>query len=395
MGTSVKANWFTTLLLIGCALGCGVGATATESAQDPGADQTVSRECVMDLESIPGFLSENDAGAKDELALLGQAHFDHAFTQARQVAAQAQDAATCRDALTQYLRAWRKGHLRVKDTPGADAQSGPAGTSGTAVSASLAPAIRLLSRKTLLLTIPSFESEYRVPLVSLIRQSREELLNHSNWIIDVRNNRGGSDSTYDPLLPWLMPDEMAEGVGEWLATPANIEAQEKACPAGDEDCRTQIADAIKRMRAAQAGTYVPQQAGPKYQYTRVEKLEPHRPMRVVVLMGESCASSCEQFLLTVRQSVNVKLLGHRSYGALDYANLRPHVLPSGKRVLWYAISRSSRLPDFPIDVAGVQPDIYLPAAAGEDAHKNELSQAQQWLEIGSLSPPADVVRPRQ
>jgi hypothetical protein len=46
----------------------------------------------------------------------------------------------------------------------------------------------------------------------LIAQHRKALVAHTNWIIDVRDNDGGNDSTYYPLLPWLMPDQR-ESVG--------------------------------------------------------------------------------------------------------------------------------------------------------------------------------------
>jgi C-terminal processing protease CtpA/Prc len=103
-------------------------------------------------------------------------------------------------------------------------------------------------------------------------------------------------------------------------------------------------------------------------------------------MDHRCASSCEEFLLTVRQSFAVKLLGRPSRGSLDYSNLRPHVLPSGERVLRYAISRSERLPDLPVDLAGVEPDIYLPEPPNAKVRGGEVRQVQHWLEFGSLAP---------
>ena len=38
----------------------------------------------------------------------------------------------------------------------------------------------------------------------------------------------------------------------------------------------------------------------------------------------------------MRQGLGVKLLGRPSFGALDYSNMRPFTLPSGRRDLWYA-----------------------------------------------------------
>jgi C-terminal processing protease CtpA/Prc len=107
---------------------------------------------------------------------------------------------------------------------------------------------------------------------------------------------------------------------------------------------------------------------------------------VAILIDGGCASSCEQFLLTTRQSFNVKLIGRRTYGSLDFSNLRPFALPSGERLLWYATSRSLRIPDLPVDLAGIPPDIYLPLAKGDHAKEEEVNRVQSWLEGGSLAP---------
>ena len=37
---------------------------------------------------------------------------------------------------------------------------------------------------------------------ALLRKQRAVLLSHPNWIIDVRDNDGGADGSYAPLLPW-------------------------------------------------------------------------------------------------------------------------------------------------------------------------------------------------
>ena len=74
---------------------------------------TAAELCVKDLEVIPGFLLENDTGAKEHLAQFGQKHFDDAMAEAKSAAMKVSDDDGCWDVLHQYLRAWRKGHLEV------------------------------------------------------------------------------------------------------------------------------------------------------------------------------------------------------------------------------------------------------------------------------------------
>ena len=102
-------------------------------------------------------------------------------------------------------------------------------------------------------------------------------------------------------------------------------------------------------------------------YSRVELLEPRRPLRVAILIDGGCGSSCEEFALEARQSFSVKLIGQRTFGSLDYSNVCPHDLPSGRRRLLYATTRSTRIPSLMVDAAGVPPDIYLPLEAGSNA----------------------------
>jgi C-terminal processing protease CtpA/Prc len=211
---------------------------------------------------------------------------------------------------------------------------------------------------------------------------------HRDWILDVRGNPGGDDSTYYPLLSWLLT-EREDVQAQWLSTPANIEGREKICAMfepGDKECESYSASAVNRMRAVATGTYVNQDPGPAIRLLAVENVEPHRPLRVAVLIDRACGSSCEEFLLAVRQGVNVKLVGRATFGSLDYSNLLPHTLPSAERVLWYATSRSCRLPDLPVDLAGIQPDIYLPQPANEQQRKDEVMRVQSWLEGHSLAP---------
>jgi hypothetical protein len=348
-------------------------------------------QCLGDLDELAKFLPVNDTGASAELADHGKA-IDEAFQEARAEAGRADDLARSETALRTYLRAWRPGHLSlVSGDPATVFGAAPAAGKNDKDKPTAnprAPSFKVLDARTILLTFGTFDDHVKPAVEALLKTHRAALESHKNWIIDVRNNNGGSDSTYAPLLPWLMDTEAVAHNMEWLATPANARAQAEVCAlVGDrEACATSLAPVVKAMQAAAPGAFV-MSDGERIEYTRPAKLEAHQPVRVAVLVDHACGSSCEQFLLAVRGSFKVKLLGRPSRGSLDYSNLRPYRLPSGKRTVMYATSRSMRLPVMPVDQAGVQPDVLLlPKPADDAAREAEVRQAQRWLAGGTLRP---------
>lgn len=384
-----------------------VSAAVVLSCLDPriSAAAPETSPCLEDLQSIPDFLKANDPGVRDKLLKSAPRRFEADFERAQVEASAAHNDVDCSRALNDYLHGYRRGHLSVEEIGSpSDLAAGAVGKAGVSVTTERAPRLDFPSRDTALLTIPSFDEAYRLPLASLLDQRRRLLASHPNWIIDVRGNGGGSDSTYEPLLAWLLPSGYVETQAEWWVTAANIEGQERVCPIvapGDLSCTTSMAEAVKRMRGAKLDTFVRQDEGPTVEYHRTAHMKARRPVRVAVLIDSGCASSCEQFLLAVRQGFSVKIVGWgSSAGSLDYSNLRPHELPSGKRRLWYATSRSMRLPFFPIDGMGVQPDIQVPIdgllskvrdaddetrATLRDAFmRDEVVRVQRWLESGAF-----------
>lgn len=399
VGKGAGAAWWLAL-----ALGSALGVPAmAQSAAAPmvapvsaptAAALAAGDACTKDLEAVPGFLMENDAGARDLLTQRGEPALAAALLRARADAAQIADDKACLALLNTYVKLWRKGHLWISPSLAAEAQ-GAAATSGQAAGPSTVPdvappprqpSLRVLSPRTLLIHLPSFSPPHRVALETLLRKQRSVLLSHPNWIIDVRDNDGGADSSYAPLLPWLGAEQPVNVGVEWLATPANQRAHEQICARyapGDAACAQFAQSVLAALRAVPAGSWARVQAE-RFVYERGPAAEKRRPQKVAVLMDKDCGSSCEQFLLTVRQGFGVKLLGRPSFGALDYSNMRPYTLPSGRRDLWYATSRSLRLPQLPVDTLGVLPDILLPELHSADDAAAEVQAVQRWLEGGSL-----------
>lgn len=355
------------------------------------AANKIADDCLSDLNYLPGFLLQNDAGGEDRLAQVGASVLDQALSEAREEAGNAKTERACNAALATYLRSWRKGHIAIQPV---DTDSGDHSIK-VGEPEDYSPEIQELSDKTVLLTIRSFHPEAGKRLQYALHQQREALAKYQNWIVDVRSNHGGSDSAYLPLLPWLLSGEIAEVQLEFLATGDNVESTLKLCELyapGDKDCEEFVKPIVGIMLMARPGSFV-RTADDEVAFIPVPEADHKDPRRVAVLIDEDCVSSCEQFLLTVRQSFRVKLLGRNSQGNLDYSNLRPHLLPSGKRQLLYATSRSYRLPHSPVDVAGIMPDIYLPKPKSKQEWDEEVTRTKNWLEGGSLAPIAPGERP--
>jgi len=88
-------------------------------------------------------------------------------------------------------------------------------------------------------------------------------------------------------------------------------------------------------------------------------LTKHSPKEVLILANKMTGSSGENFVMRMKQSKKVKILGTPSYGALDYASARYFEFGCTNYQLLLPTWRAKRLPDYPIDNIGVQPDIYL------------------------------------
>lgn len=345
----------------------------------------VAEDCIEDLSYLPLFLLKNDAGARDHLARVGGGELSHAYADARDRASGASTEEQCNRAIAHYLQAWRSGHLDIQpiniDTGDRSIQVGNP-------EQDYAPRLELLSDDTALLEIHSFHPRAGQLLQLELMKHKDELASRNNWIIDVRRNHGGSDVAYQPLLPWLLADDIAEVQLAFLATDDNVEATRQVCELyapGDSSCVEFMKPIVERMKASREGSFVGAEDH-EIEFIQIPESPYRQPERVAILTGEACVSSCEQFLLTARQSFSVKLVGRNSKGNLDYSNLRPHLLPSGKRQLLYATSRSFRLPDMPVDANGVMPDIYLPKPNSLEEWDEEVLRVQNWMEGGSLAP---------
>ena len=222
--------------------------------------------------------------------------------------------------------------------------------------------IRSLSAKTLWLRIPNFHDDNAAAFSKLLKNNAQALRSTENLIIDARSNGGGSDFVYSPLMPYLYTRPIysigfvMRASADNVALRRAVADQLRRSPEGIDTAKD--LDAQNLIMEKHLGSYV--QTDPKpFSILNLGQALPY-PKRIVVLI-DLAGSSGEEFLLAARQSSKVMLMGQQnSRGVLDFANVVSMPSPTGRFELQWATSRSLRLPEDPVDSAGIVPDVRIP-----------------------------------
>lgn len=227
--------------------------------------------------------------------------------------------------------------------------------------------------KTLLLRIPSFGIEHAERIRQIVDGNRERFAAHPFLVIDVRNNGGGGDDSFAPVIDLIYTRPITTVGTEFRSSPANIAAVRalaaQVAPQLPELAK-RIGAAADRM-AAVPGGWAPGDEAPFRITTRAAVMS--SPAYVAVLV-DGAASAAENFLLAARQSDKVTLMGARSSaGVVDYGDVLWREAPSGRFAIGVPVSRSLRVPHDPVDPHGIAPQVRVPEGwAG-------VLAAAQWL----------------
>ena len=211
-----------------------------------------------------------------------------------------------------------------------------------------------VSEKTVLLCLSSFEHNYVDRIKKLLADNKKAIESSENLIIDVRNNLGGVYDAYVDLLPYIHTNNI-RGLGmEFLATQTLIDGIEGWYDDAEGKKKAREWIAIFKTKI---GQFV--NTDTTDYYIDTIKLAVRSPKQVVILVNRRTASSGEAFVLDAKQSKKVKIMGTPTYGALDYGSASFFNIGCSNYKLMMPTWRSMRLPEYPIDNIGIQPDIYI------------------------------------
>lgn len=211
-----------------------------------------------------------------------------------------------------------------------------------------------LTDRTSLLCIASFTDPYVERIEKMVSDNQRAIESCENLIIDVRNNLGGTYDAYDEILPYILTNQIRSVGQEFLVTQTLIDDVESWFD--DEEGR-EMGRRWIGMFEGNIGKFINTDSSDVY--VSEIKIAEHSPKQIAVLVNERTASAGEAFVLDAKQSRKVKILGVPTYGVIDYGSASLFEFGCPAFQLMMPTWRSMRLPDYPLDNIGVQPDIYL------------------------------------
>ncbi|MFK7755983.1 MAG: S41 family peptidase [Flavobacteriales bacterium] len=220
------------------------------------------------------------------------------------------------------------------------------------------PFIEKVSDNTMLLKIPSFNYSNKKNIDSLLNSNDNLIKSTENLIIDIRNNGGGSDGSYEKITPYLYTNPIRRIGVAFLSTELNNNRMLDFIndPERSDEVKKWAKESLEILNK-HIGEFVNLNEG-SVSIDTLKSVYPN-PKNVAILINEYCGSTTEQFLLEAKQSKKVKLVGTTTGGALDISNLYNVSSPSKEFKLWYGLSKSYRIPEMIIDERGIQPDYYF------------------------------------
>ncbi len=222
------------------------------------------------------------------------------------------------------------------------------------------PYLERLNETTLYLRIPSFASNYKTKIDSVLNVNHEIILTTKNLIIDIRDNGGGSNAFYSAIIPYLYTNPIRTVGVEFLSTKLNNQIMLdffNKKEHGFDKKRKKWAREVYEKLESQLGMFVNIHDEPVSEY-KMDTVYPF-PQNIGIIINQFNGSTSEQFLLASKQSKKVKLFGVSTAGVLDITNMYFLDSPCDDFQLGYSISKSLRIPYFTIDDKGIQPDFYL------------------------------------
>jgi hypothetical protein len=221
--------------------------------------------------------------------------------------------------------------------------------------------VEKIDSNTVLMVLPPFTIP-NAPLYvkEMIGQNDALIRSVKNLIIDLRNNQGGDDNTFDSVFPYLANGPIVRKGSKIRASQENLimlNHELKSIqdfPQYKETIDPKLREIISLMKANMGKMY----QGPSKTFAFDKNTD--NPKNVVILVNKNTSSTAESVSLEAKQSSKVTLMGTNTKGSADFTEVRDWGLPCYAWRVAIPLGISHRLPEYPIENIGIKPDVIIP-----------------------------------
>ncbi len=208
-----------------------------------------------------------------------------------------------------------------------------------------------LGNQNYYLKIGDFGGQNQKIIEDLVNENEAKLKNANILVIDVRDNGGGNDPTYFPLLPYIYSGKVALPEFAIWTSPKNKEYFANWLEKEDSIENTPFYQVLQSEKS-QLFSWEDEES-----FHELDTIYPH-PKKVAIIANRGSASSAETFVDRCQQSKRVVTFGQNTEGIVDGYN--GNFLEEKCYTFRYPTSLRSKNVEDAIDPYGIYPDVFLP-----------------------------------
>jgi Peptidase family S41 len=225
------------------------------------------------------------------------------------------------------------------------------------------PVFKKLNDSTNYFRMGSMDFSEKAMTDSLIKTHWQSLTTTPNLIIDIRSNPGGSDYTYQKILP-LLYTQPTIGAGVYFSITPEIVAAEKDYLMQQSTYfdKKWLEDALINVEKTAKLVGQTFNIKPTIDSFSLSDKVYNYPKKVAVIFNNGSASSAETFIQRARQHKKVVTFGENSSGTLDYGNVRTFKFPCAKPYFSWSMPTTGYIyfDNKKVDNIGIEPQVKIP-----------------------------------
>ncbi|MFD4707748.1 S41 family peptidase [Gottfriedia sp. NPDC058432] len=245
--------------------------------------------------------------------------------------------------------------------------------------------VKALAANILLITMTDFMNPQAI--INMINDNHQLLESTEHWIIDVRTNYGGSDASFYPLLPYILPEEginLADSGEKMLFNCTNANTARQLAELDIDIENTNDKQTLLFLNVFRREWE--KNKGKGFREFHFDELFPstmtkgkHTPNKIVLLTDSMCGSSGDSFVEICKKSRKVTVIGRPTKGLNDYTNLTS-MKWNNEFELMYPTSRLSRIDKGEgMSGIGIKPHNYIPWSPNHLEEDIDLNSAMSVL----------------